>query len=185
MPPILLLDTNFYGKISQDKNGDFEKLKIPAPAPESISNVRVTNKEQRNEVKQKLTENINDPNATDKPAFTAEYNKKDVEKLKASKDLGSRFVSFLQTPIVETTDEAKEQQQKREIQRIVPSADAVINEIRPIGEVPIDLGNKVVNFIEKEFLKIILLVGGLYIAGQVVSGATKGVVDKAKKSVSD
>tara|TARA_R110001606_G_scaffold377646_1_gene536817 strand:- start:118 stop:300 length:183 start_codon:yes stop_codon:yes gene_type:complete len=60
----------------------------------------------------------------------------------------------------------------------------VINEVRPIGEVPIDLGNRVINFIEKELLKVVLLVGGLYIAGQFVQGVGQNV-SKKNKVVSD
>ena len=58
MPPILLLkgDKNFYGELKPAGLGNVEKLLKPAPAPESGSNVPLTNEVQR---ENRLTENIN------------------------------------------------------------------------------------------------------------------------------
>ena len=59
------------------------------------------------------------------------------------------------------------------------------NEIRPVGEVPAALADRVGNFIEKELLKVILLFGGIYIAGEFVKGIGRGVSEKGKKTISE
>ena len=186
MPPILLLktDKSFYSdpfKETSKSNPD-KDLQNVAPKSDTMSNVKLSNKLQRESVTNKLTENIHDPDSRENPEFTGELRKKDVEKLKSADDLGSRFVRFLQDPIVPVSDEAKQQQKKREVSRITgdETIAPVNNEVRPVGEVPMEIGNRVINFFEKEFLKVILLVGGLYIAGQAVQGLTASV-GKTKK----
>jgi len=186
MPPILLLktDKNFYSdpfKETARSNPD-KDLKNVAPKSDTMSNVKLSNKLQREKVTDRLTENIHDPDSRENPEFTGELVQKDAEKLKDANDLGSRFVKFLREPIVQVSDETKKQQEKREVSRITgdESQAPAQNMIRPVGEVPMELGNRVINFIEKEFLKVILLVGGLYIAGQAVQGFTKSV-GKSKK----
>lgn len=185
MPPVLLLtgDKDFYGSIVPEGKPNPEILDKPAPPPDTFSNVPVTNEVQRNKHR---TDNPADPNSRETPTFDADLKKKGIEDLKKKDDLGSRFVKFLQTPIVETSEESKQQQKKREVARITgdETQAPIINEVRPIGEVPIDLGNRVINFIEKELLKVVLLVGGLYIAGQFVQGVGQNVAKK-NKVVSD
>tara|TARA_R110002126_G_scaffold88181_4_gene211448 strand:- start:163 stop:747 length:585 start_codon:yes stop_codon:yes gene_type:complete len=187
MPPILLLktDKSFYSdpfKETSKSNPD-KDLQNVAPKSDTMSNVKLSNKLQRESATNRLTENIHDPDSRENPEFTGELRKKDVEKLKSADDLGSRFVRFLQDPIVPVTDEAKQQQKKREVSRITgdETIAPVNNEVRPVGEVPMEIGNRVINFFEKEFLKVILLVGGLYIAGQAVQGFTASVGAKGKK----
>ena len=185
MPPVLLLksDKQFYSDpFKKTERSNPDELKNVAPKPDTMSNVKLSNKLQRETATDRLTENIHDPDSRENPEFTGELVQKDVEKLKSADDLGSRFVKFLQTPVVEVSDETKQQQQKREVARITgdDSQAPAENIVRPIGEVPMELGNRVVNFIEKEFLKVILLVGGLYIAGQAVQGFTRSV-GKSKK----
>tara|TARA_S200002703_G_scaffold151117_1_gene150108 strand:- start:565 stop:1149 length:585 start_codon:yes stop_codon:yes gene_type:complete len=180
MPPILLLktDKNFYSDpFKETATGNPDDLKNVAPKPDTMSNVKLSNKIQREKVTDRLTENIHDPDSRENPEFTGELVKKDVEKLKDADDLGSRFVKFLREPIVQVSDETKKQQEKREVARITgdESQAPAQNMLRPVGEVPMELGKRVVDFIEKEFLKVILLVGGLYIAGQAVQGFTKSV----------
>ncbi len=193
MPPVLLLkqDKTFYSdpfKESATSNPDKE-LKNVAPKTDTMSNVKLSNQLQRESATNRLTENIHDPDSRENPEFTGELRKKNVEKLKDADDLGSRFVKFLQEPLVPVSDEAKRDQKKREVARITgdETIAPVANEVRPIGEVPMDLGKRVVDFIEKEFLKVILLVGGLYIAGQAVQGFTSsaGKSKKGDLNVSD
>tara|TARA_R110001599_G_scaffold7252_3_gene35666 strand:- start:491 stop:1048 length:558 start_codon:yes stop_codon:yes gene_type:complete len=185
MPPVLLLtgDKNFYGSIVPEGRPNPEVLDNLAPPPDTFSNVPVTNEVQREKHR---TDNPGDPNSRETPTYDADLQKKGIEELKKKDDLGARFVKFLQTPIVETSEESKQQQKKREVARITgdETQAPVINEVRPIGEVPIDLGNRVINFIEKELLKVVLLVGGLYIAGQFVQGVGQNV-SKKNKVVSD
>jgi len=186
MPPVLLLKTDkkFYSDpFKETSKGNPDDLKNVARKADTMSNVKLSNKLQRESVTERLTENIHDPDSRENPEFTGELVKKDVEKLKDADDLGSRFVKFLREPIVQVSDETKKQQEKREVARITGDENyaPAENVVRPVGEVPLQLGKRVVDFIEKEFLKVILLVGGLYIAGQAVQGFTKSV-GKSKKS---
>lgn len=188
MPPILLLkkDPTFYtDPFKQKEVSNPEKLENVAPAPDVVSNVRMTNDNQRNN--NRLTENLADPDSRENPEFSGELVKKDIEKLKGEDDIGSRFVKFLQEPIVKTSEETDRQQKKREVARI--TGDDTIapptNEIRPVGEVPRALADRVGNFIEKELLKVILLFGGIYIAGEFVKGIGRGVSEKGKKTISE
>ncbi len=195
MPPVLLLksDKSFYSdpfKESATSNPD-KDLQNVAPKTDTMSNVKLSNKLQRETTTNRLTENIHDPDSRENPEFTGELRKKDVEKLKSADDLGSRFVRFLQEPIVPVSDEAKRDQKKREVSRITgdETLAPAANVVRPVGEVPMEIGNRIVNFFEKEFLKVILLVGGLYIAGQAVQGftsaAASGKTKKGDLNVSD
>ena len=69
MPPILLLkgDKNFYGELKPKLNGDADLLEKPAPPPNPMSNVALTNDIQRAHATRRLTDNINDPNAKELP----------------------------------------------------------------------------------------------------------------------
>ena len=178
MPPMLLLkgDKQFYGEINPPGSGNPEKLKKPAPPPD-LSNVPVTNEVQR---ENRLTENIKDPYSKEERESALEDKVVNVEKNKGEEDLGSRFVKFLQTPIVDVDEVSTKNQKQRELSRIGVAPEPVSNEVRPVGEVPLELGNRVMNFIEKELLKVILLAGGLYLAGQFVQGVGQNVGKKNK-----
>ena len=181
MPPMLLLkgDKQFYGEIKPIGLGDPQKLKKPAPAPESGSNVPLTNENQRDN---RLTENIKDPYSQEKRESAIEEKVINTEEIKSKDDLGSRFVKFLQTPIVETDEISAKTQKQRELSRIGVAPEVVTNDVRPVGEVPMEIGNRVMDFIEKELLKVILLAGGLYLAGQFVQGVGQNVGKKNKVS---
>jgi len=183
MPPMLLLkgDKQFYGELKPKGSGSADLLKKPAPAPDPATNVPLTNEAQR---QNRLTENIKDPYSKEERKGEAiEKDVKDVEKLKSSNDLGSRFVSFLQTPLVDVDEVSAKTQKQRELSRIGVAPEPVSNDVRPVGEIPLDLGNRVVNFIEKEFLKVLLLVGGVYLAGQFIQGVGVGTGgSKSKKN---
>tara|TARA_E500000318_G_scaffold105519_1_gene112515 strand:- start:314 stop:889 length:576 start_codon:yes stop_codon:yes gene_type:complete len=182
MPPILLLkgDKQFYGELKPKGTGSADLLKKPAPPPDPVTDVPLTNEAQR---ENRLTENIKDPySREERKGESIEKDVKDVEKLKSSNDLGSRFVSFLQTPIVDVDEVSAKNQKQRELSRIGVAPEPVTNDVRPIGEVPINLGNRVVNFIEKEFFKVILLAGGIYLAGQFIQGVGVGTTSTKKKN---
>ena len=93
-----------------------------------------------------------------------------------------RFVSFLQTPIVDVDEVSAKTQKQRELSRIGVAPEPVTNDVRPVGEVPMELGNRVANFIEKEFFKVILLAGGIYLAGQFIQGVGVGTTGTRKKN---
>lgn len=185
MPPILLLkgDKNFYGELKPKPNGDADLLEKPAPPPNPMSNVALTNTFQRDSATRRLTENINDPNAKELPQLQAELNVKDIKKFNNKKDvsesLGSQFTSFLQRPIVAVSDETKREQEQRELQRIGITDDNLAeNQIRPVGEVPSELGNRALNFIENKGIQLVMVLGGIYLAGQFLGGAGKGIISK-------
>jgi len=185
MPPILLLkgDKEFYGDIKPKPNGDSDLLEKPAPPPNPMSNVALTNTLQRQEATRRLTDNINDPDAKELPQLQAELNVKDIKKFNTKTDttesLGSQLVSFLQKPIVPVSDETKKQQDQRELQRIGITDDNLAeNQLRPVGEVPAELGNRALTFIENKGIQLIMVLGGIYLAGQFLGGAGKGIVSK-------
>lgn len=183
MPPILLLkgDKQFYGELKPPGTSNQDELKKPAPPPDR-SNVPLTNEVARDKSR---TENIKDPYASEERKGEAiEKDIKDIEKLKNSNDLGSRFVSFLQTPIVDTDTKAQEAQKQRELSRIGVAPDPVVSEVRPIGEVPMELGNRVMNFFEGQFMKILILGAGVYLAGQFIQGVGVGTSKKGTKESS-
>ena len=173
-------DRQFYGEIKPQGTGSADLLKKPAPPPDPASNVPLTNEIQR---ENRLTENIKDPySKEERKGESIEKGIKDVEKLKKSNDLGSRFVSFLQTPLTETDEISDKNQKQRELSRIGVAPEPVSNEVRPVGEVPLELGNRVANFVEKEFFKVILLFGGIYLAGQFIQGVGSGATSTRKKN---
>ena len=108
------------------------------------------------------------------------YSSRFSEKNKGEEDLGSKFVKFLQTPIVDVDEVSTKNQRQRELSRIGVAPEPVSNEVRPVGEIPMELGNRVMNFIEKELFKVVLLAGGLYLAGQFVQGVGQNLGKKNK-----
>lgn len=184
MPPMLLLkgDKQFYGQLKPAGSSKQEELQKPAPPPD-LSNVPLTNSVAR---ENHLTENIKDPYSSEKrTGESIEKDIKDVEKLKNSNDLGSRFVSFLQTPIVSTDKTSQEEQKQRELSRIGVAPEPVDNNVRPLGEVPYSIGERTLNFIEGKFMNILVLAAGVYLAGQFLQGVGKGTSNKKDVSKSD
>ena len=194
MPPALLLknDKDFYGTLKPTGFTGSSPLEHPAPPPNPMSNVKLSNPIQRQNAVERINKDLSTPDdlkSSENPTLQAELGNKDIEKLKNQDDIGSRFVKFLQTPLVETTKEADTQQQKREVQRIGLTNDNLEqNQIRPVGELPLkavektgELVERGISFIENKALSIILLVGGLYIASQFASGLGQSV-GKSKKS---
>ena len=194
MPPILLLTGNdkFYGKLKPTAGGDSQSLKLPAPPPNPMSNVRLTNDLQRDNAVERITADINNPSdlkSSENPSLQAELVVKDTEKLKNSNDLGARFTQFLQGPIVATTKEADLQQNKREVQRIGLTNDNLEeNIVRPIGEVPVavakegvDIVGRGFDFLENKALSFVMILGGIYVVSQFASGFGRSVGSTKKK----
>jgi len=184
MPPILNLknDKKFYGTKDPAPGGDISKLEHPAQPPNPMSNVKLSNKIQRENAVERLTNDINTVDnleSKEKPTNQGELVAKDVEKLKKSNDLGSRLVSFLQTPIVPVSEEAEKDQKKREVARIGLTDDNLAeNQVRPVGEVPVAIAQRGMDFIENKFIQVLVILGGIYIAGQVAQGVAKNASNK-------
>jgi len=194
MPPALLLknDKFFYGKLKPTGFTGANPLEHPAPPPNPMSNVSLTNPIQRQNAIERIEKDLSTPNdlkSSENPVIQAELGGKDIEKLKNSDDIGSRFVKFLQTPLIETSKEQQAQQQKREVQRIGLSNDNLEeNQVRPVGELPLKVaeqGGELIErgfaFLENKAMNIILLIGGIYIASQF-AGAVGSNIGKPKKS---
>jgi len=181
MPPALLLkgDKDFYGSLTPSGLADPQKLERPPPPPNPMSNVKLSNKIQRENAVERLTADINtveNLESKEKPTNQGELVAKDVERLKKSNDLGSRLVSFLQTPIVPVSEEAEKDQKKREVQRIGLTDDNLAeNQVRPVGEVPSAIAQRGMDFIENKFIQVLVILGGIYIAGQFVGGVGKNL----------
>lgn len=184
MPPMLLLkgDKQFYGELKPQGTSTQAELKKPAPPPDR-SNVPLTNEIARDK---SVTENIKDPYASEtRKGESIEKDIKDIEKLQKSNDLGSRFVSFLQTPIADVDEVATKNQKQRELSRIGVAPEPVSNEVRPIGEVPMELGNRAFKFFEDQFMKILVLGAGVYLAGQFLQGAARSTGSKKNNPASE
>jgi len=184
MPPILNLkdDKKFYGTKDPAPGGDISKLEHPAQPPNPMSNVKLSNKIQRENAVERLTSDINtveNLESKELPTNQGELVAKDVERLKKSNDLGSRLVSFLQTPIVPVSEEAERDQKKREVARIGLTDDNLAeNQIRPVGEVPVAIAQRGMDFIENKFIQVLVILGGIYIAGQVAGQVAKNASNK-------
>lgn len=194
MPPALLLkgDKQFYGDLKPTGFTGENNLEHPAPPPNPMSNVKLSNPTQRENAVNRITQDLSVPEnlgSSEDPTLQAELQTKDTKLLKESDDLGSRFVKFLQQPLVNTSPEADINQKKREVQRIGLTDDNLAeNQIRPVGELPLKAAEKTgeyiergISFIENKALNIILLIGGIYIASQFASGLGQSV-GKSKKS---
>lgn len=188
MPPILLLkgDKNFYGSIKPEgPKIEDNSLKGDKPAlpPNPMTNTALTTKLSRNIGTNILENQINNPDANTNKKYIQEENliqskerKLDQYQKQDDQSIGQRLTNFLQTPIVEVSEETKKTQRERERERIGIGAEPIKNEIRPVGEIPqkviiepaIEAGQRVIEFTEDKIFKLILLLGGIYIAGEFI-----------------
>ncbi len=179
MPPALLIKGNdkYYGKLKPTGFTGSSPLQHPAPPPNPMSNVALTNELQRKEATERITKDLETPEdlkSKELPTTSAELGRKDIAKLNQSNDIGSQLVRFLRTPLVEVSKEAEAQQQKREVERIVGETNEPIkNEVRPIGELPIAGVEYVGKVIENKIFTAVLFLSGVYLAGQFLSGYAK------------
>jgi len=179
MPPVLLLkgDKEFYGEAKPVGKGNFRELEKPAPPPTPISNVALTTKEARENFKDRVTTNIEALDTKEKPVNTDELRETNIKQLERENDsVMKRVVSFLQEPIIKQTPEQELAQKQREVSRITgKESDAPAENIVRVGEVPTEIGTRIINFVEDKAFNLILLIGGIYIASQFASGVGKGL----------
>jgi len=180
MPPIKLLvgDNKFYGKIKPEgpplTNTLYSGTNKAPPNP-LTPNIRYRTEQAQEIAKDKLNKELADPEPkvpeTLDPVKDQQgqqnnivENKEDVKDyVEKQKSLGQRFTDFLQGEIVETTQEAKEQQKKRELGRIGVAEDPIVSTIRPVGEVPLELSKKAGDFLFGNIQQIFLLGAGLFL----------------------
>ena len=190
MPPMLLLkgDKNFYGELKPKGTADPQQLERPPPPPNPMSNVKLTNPIQRENAVERITKDLSTPadlGSSEDPTIQAELRSKDIEKLKNQPDsIGQKITKFLTSPIVEVSDTEREEQRKRATARITgdESIAPPTNTIRPIGEVPAQIGANIREYIDNKLFMAVVLVGGIYLAGQFLQGAGKSMGKTSKKS---
>ena len=185
MPPALLLkgDKNFYGELKPKGTVNPQELERPPPPPNPMSNVKLSNPIQRENAVERITKDLNNPadlGSSEDPTFQGQLQRPDIDKIKNEPDtIGQKITRFLTSPIVEVSDTDRENQRRRAAARIVgdESIAPPTNEIRPVGEVPAQIGTDIVkgigDYVNNKLFNLVLLVGGIYIAGQFVQGVAK------------
>ncbi len=189
MPPRLLLkgDKNFYGELKPTGAMTQAELERPAPPPNPMSNVKLSNPIQRENAVNRITADLNNPEnlgSSENPSFQGELQRPDINKLQDQPDsIGQKISKFLTAPIVEVSDTDRENQKRRAAARIVgdEAIAPATNEIRPIGEVSAQLGANIRDYIDNKLFMAVVIVGGVYLAGQFLQGAGKSM-GKSKKS---
>ncbi len=191
MPPLLLKgDKNFYGELKPKGSVNPQELERPPPPPNPMSNVKLSNPIQRQNAVERITNDLNTPQdlgSSEDPTFQGELKRPDVDKIRDQPDsIGQKITRFLTAPIVEVDDDAREKQKRRVTARIVgdESIAPATNEIRPFGEVPAKVGTDIYEgvkeYLDNKLFNLVLLVGGIYIAGQFVQGVAKSSGKKSE-----
>ncbi len=202
MPPILLLkgDKNFYGELKPPGTADPQKLERPPPPPNPMSNVKLSNKFQRDNAVNRITNDLNTPEnlgSSEDPKIQAELNRKDIEKLKDRDDLYSRMVKFVDDPLGTNEDKSVVPDTEMRIssglqegsKKLVYGGEAVEDVrkgiVAPAGEVVADISDSITKMINDKLFMAVLVVGGVYLAGQFLQGAGKSLTKSSKKMSED
>ena len=200
MPPILLLkgDKNFYGELKPAGSADPQKLEKPPPPPNPMSNVKLSNEFQRNNAVSRITKDINTPEdlgSYEDTKLQAELNRKHIEKLKDKDDLYSKMVRFIDDPLGTNDDksvipdtELRIQKGREEGSKPLLFGKEAIEDVRqgivaPAGEVVSDVSESITKYIDNKLFMAVVLVGGIYLAGQFLQGAGRSI-GSGKKSES-
>ncbi len=195
MPPALLLkgDKNFYGELKPAGTADPQKLEKPPPPPNPMSNVKLSNQFQRDNAVSRITNDLNTPEdlgSSENPKIQAELNKKDIEKLKNKDDLYSKFVKFVDDPMGVNEDksvipdtEMRIQKGREEGTKPLLFGREAIEDVRegivaPAGEVVSDISESITKYIDNKLFMAVLVIGGIYIAGQFAQGIGKSSGNK-------
>tara|TARA_R100001129_G_scaffold112747_1_gene77693 strand:+ start:1054 stop:1659 length:606 start_codon:yes stop_codon:yes gene_type:complete len=199
MPPILLLkgDKNFYGELKPAGNADPQKLERPPPPPNPMSNVKLSNQFQRDNAVNRITNDLNTPEnlgSSEDPKIQAELNRKDIEKLKDRDDLYSKMVKFVDDPmgvnenkdVVPDTEMRISSGLQEGSKKLVYGGEAVEDVrkgiVAPAGEVVADISDSITKMINDKLFMAVLVVGGVYLAGQFLQGAGKSLTKSKKMS---
>jgi len=195
MPPALLLkgDKDFYGSLTPSGLADPQKLERPPPPPNPMSNVKLSNQLQRDSATSRISADISTPEnlgSSEDPKIQAELNRKDIEKLKSKDDLYSRMVKFIDDPTGTNEDKSvvpdtEMRLQNREIVAGTPAVLQVKNDlidkpVEAIEDTASKISKNITNYINDKLFMAVVLVGGIYLAGQFLQGAGKSM-NKSKK----
>jgi len=199
MPPALLLkgDKDFYGSLTPSGLADPQKLERPPPPPNPMSNVKLSNQLQRDSATSRISADISTPEnlgSSEDPKIQAELNRKDIEKLKSKDDLYSRMVKFIDDPTGTNEDKSvvpdtEMRLQNREIVAGTPAVLQVKNDlidkpVEAIEDTASEITKNITNYVNDKLFMAVVLVGGLYLAGQFLQGAGKSM-NKSKKISED
>jgi len=187
MPPILLLkgDKNFYGSIKPEgPKIEENSLKGDKPAlpPNPMTNTALTTKLSRNIGTNILENQINNPDANTNKKYIQEENliqskerKLDEYEKQDDVSLSSQVKQFIDNPFgIDTTQEDEEgrtwrgHKKKGEKVRITTAREGLEDAKEVIIEPAIQAGQRVIEFTEDKIFKLILLLGGIYIAGEFI-----------------
>lgn len=197
MPPALLLkgDKDFYGSLTPSGIADPQKLERPPPPPNPMSNIKLSNQLQRDSTTNRITADINTPEnlgSSEDPKIQAQLNRPDIEKLKTKDDLYSKMVKFIDDPMGVNEDksvipdtEMRIQKGREEGSKPLLFGKEAVEDVRqgivaPAGEVVSDISDSVSKYIDNKLFMAVVLVGGIYLAGQFLQGAGKSLT-KSKK----
>jgi len=199
MPPALLLkgDKDFYGSLTPSGLADPQKLERPPPPPNPMSNVKLSNKLQRDSTTSRITADINTPEnlgSSEDPKIQAQLNRPDIEKLKSKDDLYSRMVKFIDDPMGVNEDKSvvPDTEMRLENREIVAGTPAVLQVKNDLIDKPVEaiqdtaseITKNITNYVNDKLFMAVVLVGGLYLAGQFLQGAGKSM-NKSKKMSED
>jgi len=197
MPPILLLknDKNFYGELKPKGTADPQKLERPAPPPNPMSNVKLSNEFQRENAVERITRDINTPEnlgSSEDPTIQAELNKKDILKLQNEDDLYSKFVKFIDDPMGVNDDKSviPDTEMRLKDREIVGGTnfdglrqvrnDLINKPLEAAEDTVKEISQNVSKYVNDKLFMAVVLVGGIYLAGQFLQGAGKSL-GKSKK----
>jgi len=197
MPPILLLknDKNFYGELKPKGTADPQKLERPAPPPNPMSNVKLSNEFQRENAVERITRDINTPEnlgSSEEPTIQAELNKKDILKLQNEDDLYSKFVKFIDDPMGVNDDKSviPDTEMRLKDREIVGGTnfdglrqvrnDLIDKPLEAAEDTVKEISQNVSKYVNDKLFMAVVLVGGIYLAGQFLQGAGKSL-GKSKK----
>ncbi len=185
MPPVLLLknDKQFYGTLKPEGKADFSKLEKPAPPPNPMSNVALTTREARSNFRDRVTSDITALDTKEKPVNTDELIVPNTKKLENENDSTMNKVkAFIDNPFgIDTSQEDEEGRTWRkhkevgEKVRITTAQEGIDDAIEVVSKPVVDLGGRLMGFVEDKAFNLILLLGGIYIASQFASGLGKNI----------
>ncbi len=195
MPPVLLLknDKDFYGTLKPKGKGDVGKLERPAPPPNPMNpNIALTTNEARQNFKERVTENIAGQDTREKPVSTDELRETNIKKLQNENDsVMNRVVRFVNDPMgIDDDKSVKPDTEMRLNKREIVAGSDAVNQIRnDLIDKPVEaaedtikqVSDNISNFLNDKLFMAVVVVGGIYIAGQFASGM--GNVARSSKKV--
>ena len=201
MPPVLLLknDKDFYGTFKPKGKGDVGKLERPAPPPNPMNpSIALTTNESRENFKERVTENINAFDTREKPVSTDELRETNIKKLQNENDsVMNRVVKFVNDPMGINDDKSVKPDTEMRLNKREIVGGTNLDGLRQVRNDLIDkpleaaedtikeVSVNISNFVNDKLLMAVVIVGGIYIAGQFAGGLGKSVSSGKKVKVEE